>query len=150
MKRANGFKYQHYEPDLKKTTSLTTAPAKDNHQTSINYLKLHIEAVIESKAWTKGCSIAFSHDWVKTRHAVCRIMSKVYPALLKWFTIRLKRSEKFGFPMIFFLICNQISIEFLIRNTLFQKSFFIIFLLSYRFKFSELQYLTGVDKGLSV
>ena len=38
---------------------------------------------------------------LKTRHAVCRMMSKVYPTLLKRFTIRLKRSEKFGFPMIF-------------------------------------------------
>ena len=38
---------------------------------------------------------------LKTRHAVCRIISKVYPALLKRFTIRLKRSEKFGFPIIF-------------------------------------------------
>ena len=39
---------------------------------------------------------------LKTRHAVCRIMSEVYSALLKRFTIRLNRSEKFGFPMIFF------------------------------------------------
>ena len=37
---------------------------------------------------------------IKTRHAVCRIKSKVYTALLKRFTIRLKRSEKSGFPMI--------------------------------------------------
>ena len=28
-------------------------------------------------------------------------MSKVYPALLKRFTILLKRSEKFGFAMVF-------------------------------------------------
>ena len=40
-------------------------------------------------------------------------MSKVYPALLKRFTIRLKRSEKFGFPMI----------PKLHRNTLLHKIF---------------------------
>ena len=51
MKRAHGFKYQHCEPEMKKTTSQTTAgPAKDNHQASTNYLKLHIEAVIVSEA----------------------------------------------------------------------------------------------------
>ena len=35
-------------------------------------------------------------------------MSKEYPALLKQFTIRLKRLEKFGFPMIFLshFFCN--------------------------------------------
>ena len=49
-------------------------------------------------------------------------MSKVYPALLKRFTIRLKRSEKFGFPMIFLFI-YQISIEFWIINTLLHKFF---------------------------
>ena len=43
-------------------------------------------------------------------------MSKVYSAILKRITIRLKRSEKVGFPMIY-----QISIEFWIRNTLLQK-----------------------------
>ena len=35
------------------------------------------------------------------RHAFFRIMSKEYPALLKRFTVRLIRLEKFGFPMIF-------------------------------------------------
>ena len=35
MKKAHGFKYQHCEPELKKTSSLTTEdPAKDNHQAS--------------------------------------------------------------------------------------------------------------------
>ena len=38
---------------------------------------------------------------LNTRHTDCSMMSKVYPALLKRLTIRLKRSEKFGFPMIF-------------------------------------------------
>ena len=50
-------------------------------------------------------------------------MSKVYPALLKWLTILLKRSEKFGFQIIF-LNLYQISIEFWIRNTLLHKFFF--------------------------
>ena len=50
-------------------------------------------------------------------------MSKVYPALLKRFTIRLKRSEKFGFPMIFFQFIYQISVEFWITNTLLHKFF---------------------------
>ena len=45
-------------------------------------------------------------------------MSKEYPALLKRFTIRFKRLEKFGFPM-FFLI----SIKFWITNTLLHKFF---------------------------
>ena len=45
-------------------------------------------------------------------------MSKEYPALLKRFTIRFKRLEKFGFPMIFL---NQISIKFWITNTLLHK-----------------------------
>ena len=41
------------QPELKKTTSSTTdGPAKDNHQASTNFLKLYIEALIESKAWT--------------------------------------------------------------------------------------------------
>ena len=51
MKQAHGCKYQQCEPELKKTTSLTTkGPSKDNHQASTKYLKLHIEAVIESEA----------------------------------------------------------------------------------------------------
>ena len=49
-------------------------------------------------------------------------MSKGYPALLKRFKIRLKRLEKFGFPMIF-LNLYQISIEFWITNTLLHKFF---------------------------
>ena len=53
---------------------------------------------------------------LKTRHAVCRIMSKEYPALLKRFTIRFKRLEKFGFPMIF-------SIKFWNTNTVLHKFF---------------------------
>ena len=44
-------------------------------------------------------------------------MSKVYPALLKRLTIRL-RSLDFQY---FFLFIYQISIEFWIRNTLLQK-----------------------------
>ena len=42
---------------------------------------------------------------------------------LKWLTIRLKRSEKLGFPKIFFnrVYINQISIDFRIKNTLSQK-----------------------------
>ena len=44
--------------ELKKTTSKTTAgPAKDNHQASTSYLKLHIEAVIESEAWDTAVQI---------------------------------------------------------------------------------------------
>ena len=32
-------------------------PAKDNHQASTNYFKLHIEAVIESEAWTTAVQL---------------------------------------------------------------------------------------------
>ena len=38
MKRVHGYKYQHCEPELKRTTSETTVgPAKDNNQASTNY-----------------------------------------------------------------------------------------------------------------
>ena len=37
---------------------------------------------------------------LKIRYAVFDIMSKVNPAVLKRLTIRSRRSEKFGFPMI--------------------------------------------------
>ena len=50
-------------------------------------------------------------------------MSNAYPALLKRFTIRIKRSEKFGFPMIFLKFIFQISIEFWTTNTLLHKFF---------------------------
>ena len=44
-------------------------------------------------------------------------MSKEYPALLKRFTIRFKRLEKFGFPMIFKdLFCLKISDAYLKWN----------------------------------
>ena len=59
---------------------------------------------------------------LKTKNAACHIMSKVNPALLKRFTIRLKRSEKLGIPMIF-LNLYTISIEFWITNTLLHKIF---------------------------
>ena len=67
---------------------------------------------------TKKCSSAFNHDWVKTRHVVCRIMSKLYSTFLKRLTIRLKRLEKFGFFNHFLKFIYQISIESKIRNTL--------------------------------
>ena len=60
---------------------------------------------------------------LKTRNAVCRIMSKEYPALLKRFTIRLKRLEKFGFPMIFFNLYAKSLKKFWITNTLLHKFF---------------------------
>ena len=44
--------------------------------------------------------LAFNHDLVKNKAFSLCIMSKVYPALLKRFTICLKVLEKFGFPMI--------------------------------------------------
>ena len=51
MERAHGFKYHNCEPELRKTTSLTMAsPAKDDYQASTNYLKFHIDTVIESEA----------------------------------------------------------------------------------------------------
>ena len=52
MRRAHGCKYQHCKPELKKTTSLTTAgPAKDNHKASpTTFKKLHVKAVNESEA----------------------------------------------------------------------------------------------------
>ena len=49
-------------------------------------------------------------------------MSKVYPALLKRFTIRLKRSEIF-FSNDFLKFIYQIFIEFRITNTLLHKFF---------------------------
>ena len=58
---------------------------------------------------------------LKTRHAVCRKMSKVNPALLKRFTV-----EKIGEVRIFndFLkFIYQTSIEFWITNTLLYKFF---------------------------
>ena len=58
MERVHGFKYQHCEPELKKTTSSTTeGPAKDTHQASTNYLNLHIEAVTESEARTTAVQL---------------------------------------------------------------------------------------------
>ena len=51
-------------------------------------------------------------------------MSKEYPALLKRFTIRLKRLEKFEFISKDFLkFIYQISIKFWITNTLLHKFF---------------------------
>ena len=47
-------------------------------------------------------------------------MSKVYPALLKRLTIRLKRSAVWIFNY-FLISVYQISIEFWIRNALLQK-----------------------------
>ena len=62
------------------------------------------------------------------RHAVFCIASKLYPTFLKRLTIRLKRSEKFGFfSKLFIIISNgflkfiyQISLEFRIRSILLQ------------------------------
>ena len=51
-------------------------------------------------------------------------MSKEYPALLKRFTIRFKRLEKFGFQNDFLKFIYQISIKFWITNTLWHKFFF--------------------------
>ena len=45
-------------------------------------------------------------------------MSKEYPALLKRFTIRFKRLEKFGFPMLFLNLYTKSP------NTLLHKFFF--------------------------
>ena len=53
---------------------------------------------------TKESSIASTMIGLKTRHAVCRIMSKEYPALLKRLTIRLK---VYCLTNWFFLICHQ-------------------------------------------
>ena len=50
-------------------------------------------------------------------------MSKEYPTLLKRFTIRFKKLEKFGFQMGFFKFIYQISIKFWITNTLLHKFF---------------------------
>ena len=58
MKRAHGYKHQHCDPKLKKTTSQTTVgPAKDNHQASTNNFQLNIKAVIESQAWTTAVQL---------------------------------------------------------------------------------------------
>ena len=53
--------------------------------------------------------VAFSRDWIKNEacsppHNVKIIM--LY--FLKWLTIRLKRSEKLGFPKIFFIKIGSI------------------------------------------
>ena len=58
---------------------------------------------------------------LKTRHAVCHIMSKEYPALLKRFIIRLKRLEKFGFPMIF--LTNTLLHKFFQTDMIFFDQF---------------------------
>ena len=49
-------------------------------------------------------------------------MPKVYPAILKRFTIRLKRSEKFGFPKIFLIYIPNLH-RIWITNTLLHKFF---------------------------
>ena len=71
---------------VNQSIKVTAGPSKDTHQDSTNYLKLQVETVIESRLnhrrATKEVSIAFNHDWVKTRHAVCRIMSQSYPTFL--------------------------------------------------------------------
>ena len=61
--------------------------------------------------------MAFSHNSVKPRHAVCRIMSKVYHASLKWLTSCLKRSEKFVFSIIFLNYILNLA-EFMIQIAL--------------------------------
>ena len=49
-------------------------------------------------------------------------MSKVYPALLKRFTIHLKRLEKFVFPMIFLKLIHKPNLH-RILDTLLHKFF---------------------------
>ena len=57
MKRAHGYKHQHCEPELKRTTSKTTVgPAKDQ-SSCFNQLFLAIKAVIESQAWTTAVQL---------------------------------------------------------------------------------------------
>ena len=57
---------------------------------------------------------------LKSKYAVCRIMSKVYPALLKQLTIRLKKIREVLISNDFLEFIYQITIEFLIKNTLLQ------------------------------
>ena len=38
-------------------------PEKGNHQASTNYLKLHMEAVVESEAWTTAVQINEQHNF---------------------------------------------------------------------------------------
>ena len=50
-------------------------------------------------------------------------MFKEYPALLKRLTIRSKRLEKFGFPMIFLNLYTKSPLKFWITNALLHKFF---------------------------
>ena len=44
--------------ELKTTTSKTmVGPAKDNHHASTTYFKIHVNSVIESKAWTTAVQL---------------------------------------------------------------------------------------------
>ena len=87
-----------------------------------SYLKLHVEAVIESEARTtavqlKNAALPLAMIGLKkTRNAVCCIMSRLYPTFLKRLAVRLKRSQ-----IIILNLYYQISIQFWIRNTLLQR-----------------------------
>ena len=67
-------------------------------------------------------------------------MSKVYPALLKQFTIRLKRSEKFWTSGDFLKSIYQISMEFWIANILFHKFFQTDIIFFDQFKVPTIKY----------
>ena len=60
---------------------------------------------------------------LKTRLAVCRIMSKVYPALLKRFYNTFEKIREVWISNDFLQFIYQISIEFWITYTLLNKFF---------------------------
>ena len=59
----SSWSYFYFKSELKKTTNeIKVRPAKDNHQVSINYLKLHVKAVIESEAWTDAVHLRVQYS----------------------------------------------------------------------------------------
>ena len=66
-------------------------------------------------------------------------MSIEYPALLKRFTIRFKRLEKFGFPMIFLNLYTNLH-KFGITNTLLHNFFQTDMIFFDQFKMSTIKF----------
>ena len=101
MNRAHDFKYQYCKSELKTLVEPRRVEPNTNTQLQPTFSSLSSKLLLslsQSRASIK-CSIVFNPDWVK--NYACRIMYNLYPTFLKRLTIRLKRSEKLGFPMIF-------------------------------------------------
>ena len=59
--------------------------------------------------------------WLKTSHAVCRIMSKLYPSFFETVNNAFEKVRELSVPNDFLKCIYQISKEFRIRNALLQK-----------------------------